>query len=355
MNLHQYQVETNRAVWRKFRDGCKSVLLQAPTGSGKTVMGAHLIKMWREHASCTSIVFAHRREIVTQTASKLEMAGLTPEIIMAGFAPNPWANVKVASIDTVWAAHKRGASFPMADRVVIDECHRTTGRYVHVLEHYLKQSATVLGLTATPIRTDGAGLGDHYQEMVCAPSTRWLIDNGYLAPVEYCLGVIPNTKGVKLSGHDFNQEQLQQVMDQKALIGDIVENWLKHAEGRSTMLFASGIKHSKHLVEQFEAHGIPAVHVDGDTPPEERDSIYARSQSGEVKVVCNDSVYVEGTDFPWISCLVDAHPTKSLTRYLQSGGRGLRTFAGKSNLLYLDHANNVYHHGRLESDREWEL
>ena len=332
------------------------MLLQAPCGSGKTVMGSHLIKMRKEHLRETAIVFAHRREIVYQTAQKLADAGLRPEIIMAGVAPDPWANVRVASVDTVWARHKAGEPFPEAQFVVIDEVHRALApRYIKLIEHYQSAGAILLGLTATPMRNDGVGLGKVFEQMVRAPDIPWLLEHKYLCLPTYRVGVVPDLKGVKLVAGEYNQQELEQVMNQKILIGDIVENWLTHAHNLKTMVFASGVKHSMHLANEFGAVGIKAVHIDGETKPEDRDQVFERTLAGEIQVICNDSVYVEGTDFPWIECLVDAHPTKSLVRYLQSGGRGLRSYPGKEGVLYMDHANNVWQHGRLEIARPWEL
>ena len=354
MTLYPFQLEANRNLWRTFLKE-NSSLLQAPCGSGKTLMASHFIAMRRAHKQEKAIVFAHRREIVTQTAGKLEAAGLTPEIIMAGHAPNPWANVWVASVDTVWAAHKRGQSFPEAQLVVIDECHSgiLAPRYQKIIEHYKAHGAVLLGMTATPMGKDGVGLGSVFSSMVRTPDTPWMIENGYLCPPIYRIGEAPEVDELKLKG--YTDKQIEEIMDRKVLIGDVVENWLLYAKDRATIVFASGVKHSMHLVEEFIAAGVRAVHIDGETPNEIRDDVYRKSQSGEIQVICNAQVYVEGTDFPWINCVVDACLTYSLTRYLQKLWRAGRAFPGKTDFLVLDHANNVWRHGRLELPRNWEL
>jgi superfamily II DNA or RNA helicase len=109
------------------------------------------------------------------------------------------------------------------------------------------------------------------------------------------------------------------------------------------------------IAAQFKEQGIHAEHIDGETDAKHRDDVYRALQSGEVRVVSNANVYVEGSDFPFVSCVIDAQPTKSVGRYLQKGGRGMRTCEGKQDLHYHDHAGNVYNHGRLEMKREWEL
>ena len=351
MNLRPYQLDTNRKLWKAFTE-VDAALLQAPTGAGKTLMFSHLIAMRREHAKEKVLVLAHRREIVNQTLAKLMDAGIETGVIMAGEAPMPWCDVQVGSVDTLWSRK----DFPEAQFLVIDECHRAAGdRYKKVIEHYMSRGAKLLGATATPMRTDGRGLGNIFKRMVRTPDVPELQQLGFLVPVSYRVGLLPDMTTVKDAAGDYNQAQREEAVDQGRLIGDIVKNWLHHAQGRKTMIFASGVKHSVHIAEQFTLLGVPAAHVDGETPKEQRDQIYEGMTQGRIQVVTNAMVYVEGTDIPCIDCIVDAAPTKSLMKYLQAGGRGMRTWPGKENLLYMDHAGNVNRHGRLDSPRDWIL
>ena len=330
-------------------------LLRDFTVTHNTICGAHLIAMRREHAREKVLVLAHRREIVMQTANKLMDAGIETGIIMANQAPMSWADVQVGSIDTLWA-RRNHQGFPEAQFLVVDEAHRScSNRHMAVIEHYKAQGAKLLGMTATPMRNDGRGLKSLYDVMVRCPDMPELIEMGYLCPVTYRVGIVPDVKGVKLTAGDYNRAQLEAVMDAGTLIGDVVENWLKFASDRRTMVFAAGVAHSIHLMQQFKAAGISAVHIDGETDKPIRDRVFQQINSGEVQVICNAMVYTEGTDIPCISCVVDAAPSKSLIKYLQAGGRGMRTFPGKSSLLFMDHAGNVYRHGRLELPRDWEL
>ncbi len=351
--LRDYQLETNRSLWRAFRD-YDSVLLQAPTGSGKTLMASHLIAMRREHKGESVLMLAHRREIVNQTAAKLMDANIETGIIMASHAPMIWANVQVGSIDTLWSRKHYG--FPPAQFLIIDECHRAAGdRYQKVIEHYRAKGAKILGLTATPMRTDGRGLKPTFQMMVRTPDIPQLQADGWLVKVRYRVGLVPDISKVKVLAGEYNQKEREEAHDKGILIGDIVENWLRYASDRRTMVFASGVRHSIHIVDQFKAAGINAAHVDGETPKEERDHVYDQITNGNLQVVSNAMVYVEGTDIPCIDCIVDAGATKSLVKYLQAGGRGMRPYPGKQDLLYMDHAGNVMRHGLLETPRDWFL
>jgi superfamily II DNA or RNA helicase len=356
LNLWPFQIEANRELWREYQRGTDSVLLQMATGGGKTMCASHMIQMRHQHLREKTLFLAHRRELVHQSARKLEQAGMNPEIIMAGCAPNPWANVMVGSVQTL-LARRSWNGLPEAKFLVVDEAHISMAKgYLSIIKHYLERGAKLLGLTATPMRQDGKGLASVYRKMVCGPSVPWLMEQGYLVPrIEYRVGIAPDVKGVKIVGGEYNQAQLEAASDQGILIGDIVENWLTHSKGMRTLCFAAGVKHSIHIVERFREAGISAEHVDGDTPKDERERIYERSESGEVMVVSNAQVYIEGTDFPWMECLIDAQKNAGLVRYLQKGGRLMRAHPGKEFARYMDHAGNVHRHGRLELAREWML
>lgn len=356
-----YQLDACRGVWRNlFVLNQPSCLLQASTGLGKTVICSFFVKRFRQHQRRPVVFLVHRREIVDQTAKKFREAGLQTGIIMADRPYQPWQDIQVCSIDTLDAWITNGKiGLPDAGLMVIDEAHRAMGkRYQEYIELYAEEcNAKLFGMTATPIRSDGVGLGRSFKSMYCCPGTQWAIDNGFLVPVQYKVGIIPDLKGVRLTATDYNQAQLEAVMDQRLLIGNTVENWLLWGENRPTMCFASGVKHSQHLVEEFTKAGVRAEHIDADTPLTQRDGLSERLLTGETQVVCNAQVYVEGTDIPWISCIIDAKPHKSVGPVLQKGGRGLRPWleTGKRDLMYLDQSGNINKHGRLEKDRQWIL
>lgn len=356
----EYQLQAARDIWRKLViEDHRSCLLQAPTGAGKSLILQFFAEQMLKHKEQRTLVVAHRREIVLQTARHIRNAGVPCGIIMADMPYNPSRAIQVASINTLQSWVGRGRiEVPDVGLLVEDEAHRSMSKmHQEVITGYLGRGAKVLGMTATPIRTDGVGLGRTFESMVRTPGIGWMIEHGFLVPVEYRVGIVPELGKVKLTAGDYNQAQLQDVMQQKLLIGDVVENWLRHARGRPTVVFCSGVKHSQGLVEKFGAAGVRAVHVDGYTKQEVRDEVAAKMESGEIEVVCNAAVYVEGTDIPCVSCIVLAQPTKSVGKYLQMAGRGLRPHpaSGKRTCMILDHAGAVYAHGRVELDRPWQL
>lgn len=353
-----YQVKAVRGVWRElYVNNRRSCLLQGPTGCGKGVMLSFLAGKLLEHRKENMLVLVHRREIVKQLAKHFRDAGVSCGTIMSGDLYTPSRDIQVASVDTL-DAWVKSDKIPAPDvgTICIDEAHRAMGmRYQNIIKYYMERGSKLLGTTATPIRNDGVGLSPTFEAMVRTPDMGWMIQHGYLVPVTYRVGIVPDLKGVKLTAGDYNQAQLENVMKQKLLIGNVVDNWLLHAKGRPTMVFASGVEHSMALVEEFKAKGVKAAHVDAHTPTEVRDNIAYQMLLGNIEVVCNAAVYVEGTDIPWVSCVVLAQPTKSIGKYLQMVGRGMRPYSNKVNLMVLDHAGAQHAHGRAEKDHDWVL
>lgn len=323
--------------------------------SGKTIMAAEVIRSSQGKGKFC-VFLAHRRELVHQASDKLTRFGVAHGIVMAGEQPLA-RHTQVASIQTLtsrWT--RRGEEPPPADLVVIDECHRATARtYRQLIDWYRERGAVVLGLTATPIRTDGTGLGDVFDAMVCCPSLKSLTDDGHLVPARFYAPTNPDLTGVQVRRGDYVDGDLEGVMDRPQLVGDIVTHWLRHAADRKTVVFATSVRHSAHLAEEFRKSGVAAEHLDGETPKDERDAILRRLSDGDLQVVTNCEVLCEGWDQPDVSCLVLARPTKSPVRYLQMVGRVLRSHPGKVDALVLDHAGCVHEHGFPVEFDDWAL
>jgi superfamily II DNA or RNA helicase len=329
----------------------------APTGSGKTVIAAAIIA-----GACRDrrrvLVLAHRREIVAQTVDKLYRVGIGVGTIQAGFPKRPGEPVQVASVQTLHARAVRSRSIapPPADLVVVDEAHHVRARtYRRLLEIY--PGAVVLGLTATPCRGDGRGLGNVFEVLIEAASVADLTRDGFLVPSLIFAPSRPDLTGIRVERGDYVETALAERVDTVQLVGDIVEHWHRHAKRRRTVVFATGVAHSAHIRDEFRRAGVLAEHIDGSTPIEERDRILRQLAAGEVEMVCNAMVLTEGWDCPAVSCLVLARPTKSLNLFRQMVGRVLRPdpASGKSDALILDHAGAVYAHGRPDDPIIWTL
>jgi superfamily II DNA or RNA helicase len=355
ITLRDYQVQSVEDLRREMLQGYRRLLLQAGTGSGKTVIASEIIK--RAVAKRSNVLFlAHRRELIDQCSDKLEWFGCDHGIIMAGRRRDQIARVQVASIQTLWsrAIQREVMGLPDTQLIVLDECHRSLAKtYRKIIEAY--PDAYVLGLTATPVRSDGRGLGQMYERMVRTPGVAELTRRGYLVPVKYYAPSKPDLAGVKMRMGDYVEKDLERKLDKPPLIGNLVENWGRLAENRQTVVFASGVKHSIHIAEEFQRAGVPAAHLDGETPLDERADILQQLYDGDLRVVSNCQVLTEGWDCPPVSCGVLARPTKSIGLYLQMAGRMLRPWEGKEDTLLIDHSGAVYDHGFVDQDIPWTL
>jgi superfamily II DNA or RNA helicase len=353
--LRGYQVDIVDHIQSKIAAGRRRVLLVMPTGGGKTVVIAAIISN-AVAGGQRALFLAHRRELIQQASRKLHTAGVDHGILLPGFSPRPAERVQVASVATLHARAIRSSAveLPPADLVVIDEAHHARARtYVRILEAY--PGATVIGLTATPCRGDGRGLGTAFDAMIESPGVADLIAGGYLVPARVYAPTRPDLTGVKVERGDYVERQLAERMDQPRLIGDIVTHWHRLADRRRTVVFAVGVAHSLHLRDEFRQSGVWAEHIDGSTPTEERDRILAQLAGGQVEAVINAMVLTEGWDCPEAACLVLARPTRSLGLYRQMVGRVLRPAVGKTDALILDHAGAVFEHGLPDDAIEWSL
>lgn len=328
--------------------GIKRVLLVIPTGGGKTLTASEIIRLALSLGNRVLFV-VHLRELVDQTVRALERLGVDDIGVMRGDdgRVNPHAMVQVASIQTLARRQK-----PAAGVVILDEAHRSLadsyGR--HVFEAY--EESVIIGLTATPCRGDGRPLGERYEAMVVGATYSQLIADRFISePRVIAPKVAPDLSSVRRVAGDFDERELDRVM--RGLVGEIIPTWQQYAEGRSTVVFASGIEHSKDIARRFQAIGVAAEHLDGTTPSDERNRIIEDLRSGRITVLSNCAVLTEGFDAPEVRCCVIARPTLSLVLHMQTAGRALRP--GAVQPLIIDHANNVERHGLPHEDREWSL
>jgi superfamily II DNA or RNA helicase len=302
------------------------------------------------------LVLAHTREIIRQTSDKLKAAEIPHGIIMSTDTVRSYEPVQVASVQTYWARVMRTKRMdpPPADLIIVDECHHIRANtWRKIIESY--PGAPLIGLTATPCRSDGRGLGSSFDVLVECPQVAELIKQKYLVGTRTYAPPALDLRGVRTQTGDYVVSDLAARVDTDPLVGDIVSHWLKHANGLKTIVFAVNVAHSRHIAGEFEKAGVKAEHVDGSTPKAERDAIPNRLATGETTVVVNCQVLTEGYDLPAIGCLVLARPTKQQGLYRQMVGRGLRPAAGKTSLVVLDHAGAIYRHGCVEDPIQWTL
>ena len=353
--LRPYQTHVIGRIWAAIEAGQRRILLAAPTAAGKTVIAGAIVA--DAAARGQRVLFlAHRRELITQASRKLHATAVDHGIILAGYPTRTNEPVQVAAIATLHARAMRTATMdlPAADLVIVDEAHHCRARtYRRLLEEY--PDAIVIGLTATPCRGDGRGLGSTFDVLVECPPVAELTAAGYLVPSTIYAPSQPDLSGVRVERGDYVERQLAERVDTVQLVGDIVEHWHRLAERRRTVVFGTGVAHSVHLRDEFRRNGVMAEHIDGSTPIEERDVTLARLAAGTIEVVTNAMVLTEGWDCPEVACLILARPTRSLGLYRQMVGRVLRPAPGKTDALILDHAGAVFQHGFPDDPITWTL
>lgn len=353
----EYQSDAINRLQQKAREGKRRLILQAETGSGKTVMAARMIERSLDLGKRVLFI-APQRQLVYQCSEKLYDAGIYKHgIIMREeeFTPAP---VQVASRDTLYARAIRSKrmTLPPADVVYVDECHVANKMLEKILAAY--PDAFKIGLTATPAKGDGSGMGDWYDDMVQAIPNSDLIKLGYKVPSRVFAPTMPDLKGVpKNADGDYRPEPLGKRMMETVLVGDVVENWIRLSERRRTIVFCASVAHAIFVRDKFRRAGVAAEYVEGGTETEDRQRIFKGLKDGTIEVLVNCMVTTFGFDAPWVSCLVFLRPTKSFVLYRQMIGRGGRPCPtlGKTDCLMIDHAGLVYEHGMPDDDIEWEL
>lgn len=340
MELRDYQrraCEEIRAAWRE------SPLLCIPTGGGKTVVAADFISGCIAKGG-RALLIVHSRDLVHQTARRFRAQGLTVGVLMGREHPGD-APVVCATIQTL-----ARRELPVAKVVIIDEAHRAASEsYQDVIAEYRARDAVIIGLTATPARLDGRGLGSVGFGRIVDPITyEELFAAGHLLkPRPYAPSDL-NIANLKVRAGEF-------VMPDKAIVGDLVEHYKKISPGTLAVAFGCTVDHSKAIAEAFNAGGIPAGHLDGASCTEERDDMLSALAARDILVLSNCALFGEGWDMPQLETCIMARPTMSMTIFRQQAGRIMRPYPGKREPILLDHVANIRRHGMPWDRIVWSL
>lgn len=331
--LRPYQQQAIEKLRGQFSLGRKRVMLQLPTGGGKTAIGADMIRSAITRGRKCLFV-CDRLELIDQASERFDMEGIPHGIIQANHPrTDPDAPLQVCSIQTL--NRRRMPEFQFC---VIDEAHVIHQAHKRLME----VNAAFVGLSATPF---AKGLGKIFDSLVVGATTSELIEQGYLVQPRVWAPSMPDLSKVRTIAGDYDEKQLAEATDRADLVGDIVQHWHKLAAGRQTIGFAVNIAHSLHMVHEFNAAGVKAAHLDAYTPKDERRRINQQLRTGEIQILINVDIVSKGADFPGVSALILARPTKSLMLHVQQCGRGLRIDDGKNDCIILDHAGNTERHG----------
>jgi superfamily II DNA or RNA helicase len=350
--LRPYQERDVAATREHFAQGARRVLYVAPTGSGKTVIFAHVVAGATARGNRT-FVLVHRDELIQQTTAKLDQIGVAHGVIAAGYSELPLLPVQVCSVMTLVRRLDRLPAPP--DFLVIDECqHAVAGTWKKILAAF--PQAWLLGVTATPERLDGKGLGDIFDVMVLGPTVEELVAQEYLSKfTTFAPARGPNLSGVRTRAGDFAIDDLAMAMSDGVIIGAAVEEYTRRCAGAPAIVFCVNIEHSELVAARFVEAGNRFAHLDGNTPADERRALIAALGAGELQGITNCGLISEGTDIPAVTAAILLRPTKSLALHLQQVGRALRPAPGKQRALILDHAGNTWTHGLADAPHAWSL
>lgn len=341
--LRPYQELTNSELHRSVAEGENKIILCLPTGGGKTTIAASLIFEMIEKKR-TVLFLAHRSELIDNAVDRLYLYGLRPGVIKAG-RRGMISPIQVASIQTLGKRQP-----PHADVVFVDECHHSNSpTWKRLIDHYAESGSTVIGLTATPYRTDGKGLGDLYNTLICPVTMNDLISEGYLVPARF-YGPPIDMSGVRIKGGDYDQKEMAARFDKRERYDDLLGNYRRFADGKKTIVFNPNVKISKSVVEMFQEAGYRAAHVDGETPTIERSAIVDSFKRGDLDVLSNVNLLTEGVDIPSIEVGILNRSTVSKSLYFQMVGRILRPFGSKRNAIIIDQGGNFRQFGDPASD-----
>jgi superfamily II DNA or RNA helicase len=329
------------------------VLLQLPTGGGKTVIFSHIASSSAAKRKRV-IIAAHRMEIIGQISGTLTRFRIEHDFIEAGksISDHP---IKIASIATLARRIEKGHKLDDIDLLVIDEAHHVTAESWRTVIKAAR-NARVLGVSATPLRLDGKGLGEIFDTLICGPSTAELTEAGYLSPaIVYAPETRPDLSGIQIVGGDYDMGSLSTAMGAALITGNAVSHYGRLCRGTPAVAFCCDIRHSKAVAQSFRDAGYRAAHLDGQTAAEERRALIAALGSGELDVLTNCGIISEGIDVPIVGAAILLRPTRSLALYLQMVGRVLRPAPGKTRAIILDHAGNFWEHGLPDDPRHWSL
>lgn len=372
ISLRPYQTDAVTRLRASYRNGNRAPLFQLPTGGGKTFVFSY-VGNGAAGKGRRVLILVHRKELLTQASMSLARIGLKHTLIAQdkhvreaiGIHVNELSDtfidlaapVAIASVDTII---RRLSMTRPPDLIICDEAHHLTrgNKWGKVVEAY--PNAHILGVTATPVRTDGKGLGvdcdGFFDDLVCGPTMRELIDMGFLlAPTVYAPPAVLDLTGVRTQGGDYAQKDLAAAMDKPTITGDAVKHYANICPKVPAIAFCVSIDHAKHVAAEFRAAGFDFRAIDGTMHDAERRGLINGLARGTIDGLTSCDIISEGTDIPVVGCGILLRPTKSEGLYLQQVGRVLRPSPGQSKAFILDHVGNCLIHGLPDADREWSL
>lgn len=346
-SLRDYQQEMKSRLFEEW-ELHRSVMVQMPTGTGKTHLLAAVVKEFLHRFGIRVWIVAHRRELVEQIEKTVARYGMSKE------------DGKVKALSIQWLSRNWKNMEEAPGLIVIDEAHHALAdTYKELWKRY--PEARKLGMTATPCRLNGKAFTDLFNALITSWSIAEFIGKGWLSAFDY-VSIRANSREQRMinslkkrgADGDYQVKEMNEVLNRQASIRRLYESVKKYADGKKGIVYAVSIAHARQIAACYSAHGVETVAIDSKTPVSERRELVERFRQGQIRVLVNVDIFSEGFDCPDVEFVQLARPTLSLAKYLQQVGRGLRKSAGKETCMLIDNVGLHRIFGLPVRDRDWE-
>jgi superfamily II DNA or RNA helicase len=337
MQLRPYQTDLVQQVRQAWRQGFKAPCIVLPCGGGKSCIVAEMARQTTLNGKRV-LFLVHRKELCEQIEKTFALWGV---------------NMDLCRVMMVQTATRRLAKLDKPALIITDENHHSLARTYRRIYDYFPDVYRV-GVTATPIRLNGGGLGDVNDKLIVGVSAKWLIENKCLSPYDYFSPSITDLTGLKTRSGEYVAGDVEQRLKKPKICGSVISYYFKLASGKKAICYCVTVAHSQEMADAFCSAGIPAAHIDANTPPTERAAIVNAFRCGDIRILCNVDLISEGFDVPDCECSILLRPTKSLTLYIQQSMRCMRYRPNKRAII-IDHVGNYARFGLPDQDRKWSL
>lgn len=329
--LRDYQQVLYDKTVDALKQGYRRILVVAPCGAGKSYLFAEMARRTQGDV----LVLVHRNEL------KQQHVGLLSEL-----------GIENTRVETYQTEYRRLGNYPKPRLLIVDEAHLSrSNTWQKIIEYY---DTYTVGMSASPVRLDNRPLGDIYEVLVEGVDTRWLIEHQRLAPYEYYAPTTVDTSGLRITCGDYAVSDLERLMNERAIYGDVIGSYQKIAGGERAIAYCVSVEHAKRTSDAFNSAGITAAHLSANTPANDRRRIMADFRAGRITVLCNCTLLSEGISIDEISCVILLRPTESVALGIQQMMRGMRYLPGKTAKI-IDCVGNYTRVGLPDEDREWHL
>lgn len=366
ITLRDYQQLAKEKIFSKW-NCVDNILYQMPTGTGKTRLFTSIIRdinVWglRHNINYRILIIAHRSELIEQSSRSLDKYHIKHGVLAGTMKDKRDLTqaIQVASIQTIIHPSNRclieGLQF---DFIIIDEAHHAVANSYQKLWKFCPNSKK-LGVTATPWRMNNSGFAQIFDAYIPSMSIKEFIQKGWLAAYQYysipsdseIIKSIESIRDFDIEG-DYKSSVLTQVFDTSKIRAQLYNSYAKNALGKKGIIYSISREHSEHICSQYRSHNIAIENIDSETPAKTRENIIKAFKNGEIDIIVNVDIFSEGFDCPDIEFIQLARPTKSLVKYIQQVGRGLRK-NGNKRCVILDNVGMYSRFGLPDEERDWE-